>query len=125
MALNLGTTTRRAAFAAIAAASLLAAFPAAAQQVSTNGAGTTGITVDTDCNKYKPGVLGEDAKCEIIKGGILERDNQSLNGRLSKEQTDLACMKKIKIFLDLGKISRETIIQYGKDRACELAKTLG
>ena len=119
MALNLRTAVRRTAFAAaVGGTALLAMCPAAAQQVQKAAGTQPAITANTDCSTYKPGVLMADTECEIRKGQFL--DNQ-----LDKATDTLGCMQKIRRFFDQGKVSRETIMQYGKERACDLARTLG
>lgn len=119
------TTFRKTAFglttAAIVGASVLASFSANAQQVRPTMVGTRpaeAVTTTTDCSKYQPGVLMADTKCEILKGQVLDT-------QLTKEKETLACLQKIKVHFDRGLVSRETVRQYGKERACELAKTLG
>lgn len=105
-----------AAASALASASALFALPATAQQVTPVANG--GVTSSTDCNTYKPGVVFADTECELLKG-------RALDAQLARRQETMACLLKIKKYLNDGKISRETVIQYGKERACELAKTLG
>lgn len=83
------------------------------------------VTIDTDCRTYKPGELMADTKCRIEKGKLLDTQLMKEQQELKQSQQNIVCLRKIKIFLDAGKVSREKILEYGKDRACALAKTLG
>jgi hypothetical protein len=76
------------------------------------------VDVNTNCHDFRPGVLMADTKCEIMKG-------QALDDALAKKDDNLACLRRVKSLFDDGKISRESVLKFGKDRACDLLKTLG
>ena len=112
-------SSRFVAFAA--AASLLAATaPSFGQDIKATpvGTNTDDVTLNTVCRDYKPGELLASTKCEILKGGLLD-------DALAQKEKNLACLRKVKTFFDDGKVSRDDVVKYGKDRACELLKTLG
>jgi transcriptional regulator with XRE-family HTH domain len=68
--------------------SALGIFPAAAEMV---GAAPR-ITIDTDCSKYRPGVLGEDAKCEAIKGELLRQRERAADKALNSNERAAQCL---------------------------------
>lgn len=72
------------------------------------------ITLNTDCNKYRPGELGQDALCEVQRDKLLDKE-RSLEAQLKQCIQVLQGLKTKSPaeFAKLGKITREN--------ACELA----
>jgi hypothetical protein len=85
-----------------------------------------GITTTTDCDKWKPGVLMSDEKCEIIKGEFLRAQGKALSSQSNQIATQNGCIEAIVRFkkaepdqfasLGLGTITR--------DNACKLVSRL-
>ena len=129
------TTLRPRLFAA-AAAALLAVSPvamstASAQQVHADAAPTSTAAPAEKCER-KGDEIGTRARCAVdalIKSEeALKRSQEqgkALDATLAAKEKNLVCMRKVKELFDAGKIDRETIMKYGKDRACEIVNTLG
>jgi len=116
-------TSRKALYAGAIAASMFVAAgagitgPAHAQEPIMVNA-TQEVTATTDCKTYRPGEGGQSAVCEVLKGKALDAQIDALDAKI-------ACAKKVKEAFDIGKVTRETVKAYGKERICELANTLG
>jgi hypothetical protein len=82
-----------------------------------------GITATTDCDKWKPGVLMSDEKCEILKGQFLKSQGRALDAANSQLTDDLGCRRLIVSAAKLGKITLTSIPAPGQ--ACKAARSFG
>jgi len=86
--------------AVMLAGATLAPRVAAAQQSSP--ASIQGVTINTDCQTFRPNEIGWKAKCEIIKGELLRREGRALDVDIAKLKAEgrsldqeLACRTQI------------------------------
>jgi hypothetical protein len=89
-------------------------FAANAQQVTPVSSQSDQITVNTDCNTYKPGVLMADTECEIRKGQALDAQNKALD-------TVNACLNKLIAFKKASPQEFKKLGRITEENACTLS----
>ena len=128
---------RRGAFAAVVAATSLAAMnaivaPAYAQRATQVSASTVPpVGPNTDCNKWQPGLLFGSHECEVLKGQALGAQGGALDIKLAELAREQRCTDFLKTGIKTGSLDKEAVRTAYNGRpvpqvpACEIAGKFG
>lgn len=118
-------SSRFVAFAA-AASLLAAAAPSYGQDIKPTPVASTSqpITTTTNCRDFVTSkeIFG-DAKCEVIRGELLDAQSKALDAQNTMAERELACLKQILTAAKNKKINLTAVPPQGQ--ACQAAKGFG